>query len=198
MIITINTTSRTSRLVFNTTLLIFGATLCSTAAYSWTGPTSTAPDANVSAPINVGTLSQIKDGALSVNGFSNVGSSYIAGRLGVGVESPTQKFEVAGSAYITGNLGIDVVNPAQKVHVNGRVRATGFCIGTSCVTSWPATEGVYGGSTWSAWLSTNNASASCANGRVMTGTQTAFDGDQFGVLPGSAVSIRIRCTVLTP
>jgi hypothetical protein len=190
MIITINTTSRTSRIVFNITLFIFGALLCGTAAYSWTGPTSTPSDGNVSAPINVGTLSQIKDGALSVNGFSNTGSSYIAGNLGVGVANPAEKLHVVGSAYITGQLGIDVTNPAQKVHVDGRVRATGFCINGSCITSWPE-EGSYGASTWSAWVA-HGTSPTCASGRVMTGLQI-----QMHSLYGIS-QLRILCRVLTP
>jgi hypothetical protein len=193
MIITINTSSRTSRLVFTASLLIFGAALCGTITYSWTGPTSTPPDGNVSVPINVSSTSQIKDGALSVNGFSNVGSSFISGRLGVGVESPTQKFEVAGGAYITGNLGIDVTNPAQKVHVDGRVRATGFCINGSCITSWPV-EGSYGTSAYT-WLSSTGSTQTCASGRVMTGMRTTSGPTAFW---GTHDDMAIRCTVLTP
>jgi hypothetical protein len=180
----IDTSSRTSQLVFSVSLFVFGMVLCGTAAYSWTGPTSAPPDGNVSAPVNVGTDSQIKDGALSVNGFSNVGSSYVAGRLGVGVASPDQKLEVSGNAYITGELGVGIASPSQKLHVNGNVRATGFCIGGNCATSW----GGYGTSAW-ANLS-NNQDYTCPTGRVMTGFDIYVNGD-------TLMHVRVRCTVLT-
>jgi hypothetical protein len=181
----IDTASRTSRFTFSVTLLIFGATLCSTAVYSWTGPTSTPPDGNVSAPINVGTLSQIKDGALSVNGFSNVGSSYIAGRLGVGVANPDLKLEVAGATYITGQLGVGIASPAQKVHVDGYVRATGFCINGNCATNW----GSYGTSAWANLA--NGQDYTCPAGKVMTGL------DITGNAVSGLTSVRVRCTFLT-
>ena len=38
--------------------------------YAWTGPTATAPNNNTSAPINVGTVSQVKSGGLGVTAFT--------------------------------------------------------------------------------------------------------------------------------
>src|SRR3989338_140107 len=39
----------------------------------------------------------------------------------------------------TGNVGIGTASPTQKLDVAGNVKASpGFCIGTSCITSWPA------------------------------------------------------------
>lgn len=35
------------------------------------------------------------------------------------------------------NVGIGSATPGQKLDVNGYTKATGFCIGTSCITSWP-------------------------------------------------------------
>jgi len=39
------------------------------------------------------------------------------------------------------NVGVSTNVPSQKLHVNGYVRGTGFCIGTSCITSWPSGGG---------------------------------------------------------
>jgi len=39
------------------------------------------------------------------------------------------------------NLGIDESNPSERLHVYGRVRASGFCIDNSCITSWPSSSG---------------------------------------------------------
>jgi len=49
------------------------------------------------------------------------------------------------------NVGIGTASPAQRLHVAGYARAdSGFCIGTSCITSWPTAgtgdiTGVYAG-----------------------------------------------------
>lgn len=99
--ITLDTSSRTFRSVFTVCLFLFSIVLFSAAAYSWTGPASNPPGDNVDAPVNVGGVSQIKDGALGVNGFHNTGSG----------------------------------------HTIGSVRAdSGFCIGASCITSWPTSS----------------------------------------------------------
>jgi hypothetical protein len=53
-----------------TALVLFGAVL----AYAWTGPTGTAPNSNVAAPINTSTTAQVKSGALSVSTLTNYGA----------------------------------------------------------------------------------------------------------------------------
>ncbi len=53
------------------------------------------------------------------------------GNVGIGINTPSQKLEVAGNIKATGGLNVDTVN------ASGYIRASGFCIGTSCVTSWP-------------------------------------------------------------
>ena len=62
-----------------------------------------------------------------------------------------------------GNVGVGVSAPAQKFQVNGYVRGdTGFCIGTSCITSWPSG----GTSIWSQ----NGTNAYYNTGNVGIGT----------------------------
>lgn len=75
----------------------------------WTAPLTTPPscpagDPGCDAPVNVGTVAQIKDGDLTVDAFSALLNSYFAGKLGIGViptlSSPA--LEVAGQVKITG------------------------------------------------------------------------------------------------
>ena len=163
---TVNTASKTFRLSATVSLFIFGAIVGATYTHSWDGPSSTPPNNNVPIPINVGSASQIKTGASAVNGFSNSGSSYIVGNLGVGVASPV-----------------------QKLQVNGYTRATGFCINTSCITSWP-TAGSYGASAATGYAATPSGnSVTCPAGRVMTGVNPVGSG---------STNVGMRCTVLNP
>ena len=52
----------------------------------------------------------------------------------------TANYTLANSTiYDNGtNVGIGTTTPAQKLQVNGSIRGTGFCIGTSCISSWPS------------------------------------------------------------
>lgn len=52
--------------------------------YAWTGPTSAPPDGNVSAPINVGTVNQVKNAGLSVNALTVFGNQYVQGSMSIG------------------------------------------------------------------------------------------------------------------
>jgi hypothetical protein len=110
---------------------IIGASIvvvCTASALSaWTGPTATPPDGNVSAPVNVGTSDQVKDGGLSVDAFAAFGNAYFAGNVGIGEPSPAQKLVVDGNSWISGNLvvqdgtvGIGTSNPAATadLHIN--------------------------------------------------------------------------------
>ena len=55
-------------------------TMCSSLIVSaWTGPSSTAPNGNVSAPLNVGSTAQVKNGSLGVNSLAIYGDAILAG-----------------------------------------------------------------------------------------------------------------------
>lgn len=84
MLITLNTNSKTFRLIFTTSLFLFSIVLFGSATYSWTGPSGTPPNNNVATPINVSGTSQVKSGALSINGLYNLGSTRFNGNVGIG------------------------------------------------------------------------------------------------------------------
>lgn len=58
-------------------LLLFGAY----AVFAWTGPSSTAPNGNVDAPVNVGDDDQVKNGGLSVDALTVFGGAIITGNV---------------------------------------------------------------------------------------------------------------------
>jgi hypothetical protein len=79
------------------------------------------------------------------------------------------------SAFLLGNVGIGTNNPSEKLDVSGKVKASEFCIGASCVSSWPS-----GGS--SPWTATGS-DIYYSSGKVGIGTSTpAVDLDVNGVL----------------
>jgi len=59
--------------------LLVGAIFSSAVAIAWTGPTQTAPNGNVSAPINVGTTDQVKNAGLGVNSLAVFGNALLSG-----------------------------------------------------------------------------------------------------------------------
>ncbi len=64
---------------------------------SWTGPTLTPPNNNVEAPINVGTVDQIKSGGLGVNTLAVFGNGAFSGYLKVGSTTSTCNTSLEGS-----------------------------------------------------------------------------------------------------
>ena len=89
-------------------LSIFAISL---AVYAWTAPTVAPPDGNVPAPINIGTTTQTKAGALGVVGVFQANNAV---HLAVG----------------GGNVGIGTTAPGQRLDVSGNIRASGEIIGT--------------------------------------------------------------------
>lgn len=77
------------------------------AAYAWAGPRATAPSENASAPVNLSSSNQTKDGGLTVGGvsggFTVRASAYVQDRLGIAV-SPSYPLDVAGDIHNTGNI----------------------------------------------------------------------------------------------
>ncbi|MDP2665523.1 MAG: hypothetical protein Q8P23_02685, partial [bacterium] len=105
-----------------TAVFVLALLLSAEAVYAWSGPPAGTPPACPSgqpgcdAPLNVSNVFQSKDANLLVNA---------AGSYTIGFSVPY------------GTVGVGVVSPSQKLDVNGYVKGTGFCIGASCITSWP-------------------------------------------------------------
>jgi len=74
-------------------------------AFAWTGPTATPPSSNISAPVNIGSTSQIKTGGLWVNSLGTDAGLTVGGKLGIGVTAPTEKLEVNGNVKLSNGTG---------------------------------------------------------------------------------------------
>ena len=75
-------TAKTTTFVTFASGLAIGAIFFSLIASAWTGPTATAPGNNVAAPLNVGSVNQIKNGNIGVNGLAVFGSTLLGGSDG--------------------------------------------------------------------------------------------------------------------
>lgn len=68
-------------------------------AYAWTEPPQAPPDGNVDPPINVGSASQLKSGALGIGGvLRGYADAIFDGKVGIGTISPSQLLHLKSSA----------------------------------------------------------------------------------------------------
>ncbi len=111
-----NTIKELTKTIIVAMILIAGVSLVS----AWTAPTQIPPGGNVSAPVNVGALSQYKSGAFGVGGL----------------------FRAYGNAIVDGSLSIGTASPTQKLDVNGDIKTNaGIWLGGVRKTDWPSGEG---------------------------------------------------------
>ncbi|MBU4224100.1 hypothetical protein KJ934_02670 [Patescibacteria group bacterium] len=120
-------------------ILVAGVSLVS----AWTAPTQTPPGGNVSAPVNVGALSQIKSGPLQVNGFRNIGNSIFDGSVGIGTAGPTQKLDVNGDIKTNGGIWL---GGQRKTEWPGALTKVTYAVGKDCVGGWCYVDEKSGGS----------------------------------------------------
>ena len=108
------------------------------ASGTWTAPTSTPPDGNTDAPINVGNSGQVKIGGLTLNtGGATNGLLVPSGKVGIGTSTPASTLDIISGASDTSILGVGASssNKIFQVKADGNV-----CINANggCVKAWGA------------------------------------------------------------
>ncbi|HEY6020739.1 MAG TPA: hypothetical protein VIY48_12840 [Candidatus Paceibacterota bacterium] len=73
-------------------------------AVAWTGPTSTAPNNNVTAPLNVGSTGQAKAGGLELNTGGATNGLIVHGNVGINTTNPSYTLNVASTTWPTVGL----------------------------------------------------------------------------------------------
>jgi len=82
--------------------------LAISALLAWTSPTSNPPEGNVSGPINISAVGQIKQGGLMINtAGADVGLIVASGKVGIGTENPTATLDVDGDITAEGIIIAD-------------------------------------------------------------------------------------------
>ena len=110
---------------------LFVGLLLASGLDAWVGPTSTPPQGNVAAPINVGTASQIKDGTIGVDGLAVFGAAYIQSKLGVGVLSPVVSIETPGTLKIGSGGEVCQSVTEGALRYKSETKRVEYCDGTS-------------------------------------------------------------------
>lgn len=88
---------------------------------AWSPPTASPPSGNVPAPLNVGTASQYKSGALGIGGvFHGYSNGIFDGNVGIGVTNPNEKLDVDG--YIKAKRMFDFDDTYYFVDPHGMTR----------------------------------------------------------------------------
>jgi len=127
------------------------------ATRAWTEPTVPPPGGNVSAPLDVSSTAQTKQGALQINADftanrlldtsdnsyyidpANTGyAALFAGNVGIGTMTPNARLEVSGN--IIASSPTDGAHVATKGYVDAQTGEGGGSSGGSCYVDWGSTS----------------------------------------------------------
>ena len=118
------------RQLFSVLFLLFIGLLAATLLQAWTGPIATAPNGNVTAPVNAGTVDQVKNAGLSIKALTVFGSAYIQNKLGIATSAPAVALDVNGTVKI-GNAG-EVCQSVSEgaIRYNSSSKIVEYCNGS--------------------------------------------------------------------
>ncbi len=129
------TTSMTLSLkqLFATIFLLGIGLLAASALQAWTGPTATAPNGNVAAPINVGTTDQVKNAGLSLNSLAIFGRAYVQSGLNIGTVIANQivALDVNGAIKIGNGGEVCQAVTAGAIRYSADAHVMQYCDGTT-------------------------------------------------------------------
>jgi len=98
-----NKISQKIRFFYTLPVIIISALIVVAIIYAWTEPNQPPPEGNVPAPINVGTTTQYKAGALGIGGILRAYSYFFVDeRIGIGTTNPQAVLDVEGDIRIGG------------------------------------------------------------------------------------------------
>lgn len=140
-------------------------------------PFSTAPAANVYAPVNTGPNDQVKNGGLALTALSVVGNAYVQNLLGINNTSPMVALDVGGIQKIGDGGETCTSGIAGAIKYNKSLQVIQLCNGSSWVTL-----GVdAGGGAMMAVSATLASVVGIANGTwtTVSWTQEEFDDNNF-------------------
>ena len=169
----------------------------------WTEPTADPPDGNVDAPLNVGSGTQSKAGALGIDGVFRAYSVAIVGTAAVEPIDPGEyELWVQGDLRVTGgfNWGSSMTYDADtdKLTVDAEIETDKFTVrevcltGDICRTTWPAGAG--GGC--SDAIRTFSADSGSINASGCSSTLTIAGGTGIGTaIVGSTLTITNTSTL---
>ena len=147
--------------------IIVCSIICGYFVYAWTEPGSTPPGGNVPTPLNVGSTAQTKTGDLTVGNNSGTDLTVqenlkVNGDIvlendrdiyGVDIIQGYNDLRLWGDSARTATIYLDSpTNVTGNLTVGIQVKSPKYCIGDSCITSWPVPGGggditaVYAGS----------------------------------------------------
>ena len=188
-----------NNLIGSIKILLLALVLAGGVSYisAWTGATTAAPTGNISAPINVGSITQTKLGNLVVNGLSVNAATILSGTLQIASGVPAQgKVLLANDAsgtvswVATSSLGVSTGVTASTV------QSTGWVIWTEVISPSGSLTACGGsGSSSGTGKCTSQvagpyyvASVSCTDGNALTDTIVSTN-DVYYAGQGSAEAV---------